>query len=59
MIGYAVEQVTYGDLDEQLVWLTKHYGVATSDTWYLDFDFDLRNLWMTEKIATAYILRWR
>jgi hypothetical protein len=39
-------------------WLTNAFGEQTKTTWYIEEDYDLIGLVMSEEIYTMYLLTW-
>jgi hypothetical protein len=39
-------------------WLTECAGPSTMDTWFVDYDYNLISLIMTEELYTMYRLRY-
>ena len=58
MRGVAIERWTFTKTQEVTQWLTTNFNTPTKDTWYIDRDFDLKTLTMTEQIYMVYLLRW-
>lgn len=59
MIGFVFENISLSKQDAQIAWLTDTFGESTEQTWYLDQDYDLETLVLTEEIAVMYKLKWR
>lgn len=59
MRGIALECVsdlrTLGLIVE---WMVTTFGQSSKDTWFIDYDYDLRNLMFNDEIATMFYLRW-
>jgi hypothetical protein len=58
MIAVAFESLSTKTQFEVETWLIQNFGPSTKETWYLDQDYDLEDLVMTEHIHLLYKLKW-
>jgi hypothetical protein len=58
MRGIAIEQWPARQTSEVLNWLDSNYGPSSDDTWYLDQDFNLFTLCMSDEIYFIFKLKW-
>ena len=57
--GVAIEKWTFAKQSLVEQWLRENFGKPDSETWFVDHDYDLQSLMMSEPIYTLYLLTWQ
>lgn len=56
--GIAIENWPSNKEIQVLKWMRETFGTTSKKTWYVDHDYDLVNLIMSDEIYTMYTLKW-
>ena len=57
-MGIAIERWDSNHTAWVCTWLTETFGERSKETWFIDQDYDLFTLCMTEEIYMMYKLKW-
>lgn len=58
MRAIAIEHWSAAKEQRVITWLKNTFGPRSMDSWFIDQDYDLISLCMTDEIYTLYKLKW-
>ena len=59
MVGYPIERWSLSRHDTVIRWLTKTFGKEDPTIWYIDYDFDLHTLCLSEDVLPFALLKFK
>lgn len=58
MKGIAIESWSVAKEQTTLSWLDRTFGESSKETWYVDQDYDLVTLCLSDEAYVMYKLKW-